>query len=63
MLVAEVNADTSSKLIIKMSKDKGVVWLNGHPFQSAAQAGSAIMRKLHQLEMQRRRSESGSPAS
>ena len=56
-LVAEVNAGSGSKLVLKLNKDDGRVWINGHPFQSSAQAGSAILRKFHLLEMQRRKSE------
>ena len=56
MVITEVNKDSTSGLEMKLDKERGTVFLNGHPFQSASQMISALSRKAHLLEMQVRRS-------
>lgn len=57
-LIVDVNRDSSSRLEYKLDKDRGTVWLNGHPFQSPAQMISALSRKAHLVEMRARKSRS-----
>jgi hypothetical protein len=53
--VVEVNPNSSVRLIYKLDKNRGTVWLNGHPFQSAAQMISALSRKAALVELKSRR--------
>ncbi|HEV2943696.1 MAG TPA: hypothetical protein VGX26_01090 [Solirubrobacteraceae bacterium] len=56
MVIAEVNKDSTSKIELKLDKERGTVFLNGHPFRTSAQMFSALARKVHLIEMQARRS-------